>query len=287
METRFMTLPEGRIAYDDQGTGPLVICIPGMGDLRAEYRLLAPQLVAAGFRVVTMDTRGHGETDARWSDYSVAAIGADMVALARELHAGPVYLVGNSMAAGAAIWAAAEAPELVAGVVMLSPIARDMAPYWQGRILYTTLFAPLFSGPWGPAMWRRYLTSLYPTGQPEDLAPHLARVEANLRQPGRMRALRAMLAASKDSAGRRLGRVTAPALLIFGTKDRDFASPETEARTLTGLLGGPSRVEMIAGAGHYPHAEMAQRVGPMVAGFLTELCAQPRPAGVEEAAHGV
>ena len=95
METRFMTLPEGRIAYDDQGSGPVVICVPGMGDIRAEYRLLTPRLVAAGFRVVTMDIRGHGETDARWSDYSVAAIGADMVALARELHAGPVYLVGN------------------------------------------------------------------------------------------------------------------------------------------------------------------------------------------------
>ena len=190
------------------------------------------------------------------------------------------------MAAGASVWAAAEAPELVAGVVMLSPFARDTAPYWQARILYTTLFAPLFSGLWGPAMWRRYLASLYPTGQPEDLTPHLARVEANLREPGRMRALRAMLAASKDSAGRRLGRVTAPALVIFGTKDRDFASPETEARTLTGLLGGPSRVEMIAGAGHYPHAEMAERVGPLVARFLTELRDQARPADVGEAAHG-
>ncbi len=286
METRFLALPEGRIAYDDQGTGPVVICVPSMGDIRAEYRLLTPQLVAAGFRVVTMDIRGHGETDVRWSDYSVAAIGADMVALARELHAGPVYLVGDSMAAGAAVWAAAEAPELVAGVVMISPFARDTMPYWLGRILYATLFAPLFSGPWGPAMWRRYLTTLYPTGHPDDLPQYLARVEANLRAPGRMRALRATLAASKDSARRRLGRMTAQALVIFGTKDRDFASPETEARTLTGLLGGPSRVEMVAGAGHYPHAEMAERVGPLVAGFLAELRDQARPAGMGEATHG-
>ena len=26
--------PTGRIAYDDQGKGPLVVCVPGMGDLR-------------------------------------------------------------------------------------------------------------------------------------------------------------------------------------------------------------------------------------------------------------
>ena len=34
-----------------------------------------------------------------------------MVALIRHLDAGPAVIVGESMAAGAAIWAAAEAPE--------------------------------------------------------------------------------------------------------------------------------------------------------------------------------
>lgn len=276
METRYLALPTGRIAYDDQGTGPVVMCVPGMGDIRAEYRLLAPQLLAAGFRVITLDPRGQGESDARWPDYSVAAVGADMAALARALNAGPVYLVGASMAAGAAAWAAAEAPELVAGIVMLSPFARDTMPMWRARLLYATLFAPLFSGPWGPAMWRRYLTSLYPTGAPDDLTPYLARVEANLREPGRLRTLRAMLAASKGAAGRRLGRVIAPVLLIFGTKDRDFASPATEARTLAALISGPSRVELIAGAGHYPHSEMAAQTGSLITGFLAELRDQTR-----------
>lgn len=286
MQTQYLTLAGGRVAYDSQGAGPVALCAPGMGDLRAEYRLLAPYLIAAGFRVVTMDPRGQGESSARWPDYSVAAVGADMVALARELDAGPVYLVGTSMAAGAAVWAAAEAPELVAGIVMISPFARDTMPSWQGRILYVTLFAPMFSGPWGPSRWRAYLKTLFPTGQPDDLTPYLARVEANLREPGRMPALRAMLAASKDPAGRRLGRVTTPALIVFGTRDRDFAAPEKEARTLAGLLGGPSRAEMIEGAGHYPHAEMASQVGPLIAGYLSSLRDQRRPADVMEGPHG-
>ena len=42
---------------------------------------------------------------------STAAVGADIVALLRELDAGPAHLVGNSMGAGAAVWAAAEAAE--------------------------------------------------------------------------------------------------------------------------------------------------------------------------------
>jgi len=57
--TQFLNLPGGQIAYDDTGgTGPLVICVPGLGDVRQQYRFLAPRLVAAGFRVVTIDLPG-------------------------------------------------------------------------------------------------------------------------------------------------------------------------------------------------------------------------------------
>ena len=66
-------------------SGPLVVCAPGMGDLRGEYRFLAPQLAAAGYRVVVFDVRGHGESSVYWNDYSVAGIGADMLAIARAL----------------------------------------------------------------------------------------------------------------------------------------------------------------------------------------------------------
>ena len=42
--TRYLSRPEGRIGYDVAGDGPLVVLVPGMGDLRAAYRFLAPAL---------------------------------------------------------------------------------------------------------------------------------------------------------------------------------------------------------------------------------------------------
>ncbi|MFO7549180.1 MAG: hypothetical protein R6X29_09975, partial [Acidimicrobiia bacterium] len=52
-----------RLAHDDSGgDGPLVVLLPGAGDLRSEHRFLAPPLVAAGYRVVTADLPGHGES---------------------------------------------------------------------------------------------------------------------------------------------------------------------------------------------------------------------------------
>ena len=45
----FLTIGTGSIAYEDSGgRGPLVVCVPGMGDVRAQYRFLAPALASAG-----------------------------------------------------------------------------------------------------------------------------------------------------------------------------------------------------------------------------------------------
>src|ERR1700743_2341137 len=88
LQTRFLAVDGGRIAYDDTGgTGPLLLALPGMGDLRSEYRLLRPALLRAGYRVVTMDVRGFGASSAHWADYSAHAVGRDALALLEHLNA--------------------------------------------------------------------------------------------------------------------------------------------------------------------------------------------------------
>jgi len=272
MDTRYLEVPGGRLAYEfygEAGTGPLVVCAPGMGDLRGEYRFLAPQLAAAGWRVVAFDVRGHGDSSVYWDDYSVAAIGDDMLAFVRTLDLGPAYLVGTSMAGGAAVWAAAEAPELVAGLVLIDPFVRDGdGPRWLSNLL----LGALFTRPWGPALWIRYFTSLYPTARPADFRAYLSRLGANLREPGRFAALRRMLFASKSASEERLGRVIAPAFIVMGTKDRDFKNPANEAQLVAGsLVQARSTIQLIEGAGHYPQAEMPAKTGPAVVSFLHQL----------------
>ena len=123
-----------------------MICVRSVVDLRGEYRCLAPELASAGYRVLCMDVRGHGETSTPWSDYSVGAIGSDILALIRHLDSGPAVVIGTSMAGGAGIWAAAEAPELVRSLVLIDTFYRGSSK-WQEKLL----FYPLFSRPWGPA----------------------------------------------------------------------------------------------------------------------------------------
>ena len=97
--TSYLTRPDGRIGYDVAGTGQLIVLVPGMGDLRAGYRFLAPALRAAGYRVACTDLRGHGDSDTTFPSYGDEETAADVVALIREL-GGPAVVVGNSMGAG-------------------------------------------------------------------------------------------------------------------------------------------------------------------------------------------
>ena len=264
MDTKFLDVADGRIAYDDTGKGPLVLCVPSMGDLRSEYRFLAPNLAAAGYRVISMDVRGHGESSVHWPDYSVAGVGCDMLDLIRSLEAGPAVIIGASMASGAAVWAAAKAPERVAGLLLLDPFVRGGGEWWGG-LLYTTMFAR----PWGPAAWLRYYAGLYPTQKPPDFASYCAALGANLKEAGRMEALQSMLKASKQASEDALTAVTSPTLVLMGARDRDFKSPEEEATFVSQSLRGT--YQMITEAGHYPHAELPEVTIPIVIDFVSKV----------------
>lgn len=263
--TSWLERGHGLIAYDVEGDGPLVVCVPGLGDLRGEYRFLAPTLVEAGFEVATLDLRGHGESTVGWDDLSAEAIGSDIVALVEALEAPAAVVVGTSMAAGAAVWAAVEEPERVAGVVLIGPFVRDVGSPAVQRLL-RLVFRALLARPWGVAFWMRYWTSLFPIRRPPDFDEYAAGLRANLSDPARFAALRAMmLGPTRRGIETRLAHVRQPALVVMGTKDRDFKDPAAEAQLVADRVGGD--VRMIEDAGHYPHVEFPERTSEPIVDF--------------------
>src|ERR1700760_2858928 len=124
--TEYPAVDGGTIAYEVTGEGPLVVLAHGMGDSRAAYRFVAPRLVAAGYRVAAVDLRGCGESSAQWPAFSRTEIAGDLIAVIRHL-GGPAVLVGHSISGGAATIAAAQAPDLITGVVELAPFTRAQA----------------------------------------------------------------------------------------------------------------------------------------------------------------
>jgi pimeloyl-ACP methyl ester carboxylesterase len=257
---QFLERDEGRVAYEVRGEGPLVLCVPGIGELRSIYRYTVPALVANGFRVASIDLRGHGDSDASFSSYDDPAAASDLEALISHL-GGPAVIVGNSMGAAAGALVAADSPELVAGLVLLGPFLRDPLTGAVAALAQRLLMA----GPWARAVWASYLPRLYPGRRPEDFREHRALIVASMRRPGYTQAFRKTTRTSHAKVEARLGDVRAPALVVMGERDPDFRDPAGEAQWISERL--KAEVVMVPGAGHFPQAEYPELVGPVVLAF--------------------
>jgi pimeloyl-ACP methyl ester carboxylesterase len=262
--TQFLDRGDGRIAYELAGSGPLVITVPGMADLRSTWRHLVPSLVDAGFRVASMDLRGHGDSDTTFSTYDDVAAASDIAALAEHL-GGPAIVVGNSMGAASAVIAAAQRPELIAGLALVGPFVRNpQATAWQ-----TWMMRLAMGGPWARRAWMTYFPTFYPTRRDANYTEHRDAVAAGLAQPGHLRAFRATTHLSHAPAEAVLDQVHIQVLVVMGTKDPDFPDQRAEADFIVERLGG--RVAMIEGAGHYPQNEFPELTTPEIVGFALEI----------------
>nr|WP_233220140.1 alpha/beta fold hydrolase [Micromonospora sp. RP3T] len=175
----------GTIAYEVHGAGPLVVLAHGMGENRAAFRHLAPLLVAAGYRVASIDVRGHGDSSPHWPTYAPAEVGGDLLAVVRELDGGPATLVGSSSSGAGVVFAAADAPELVSGIVQISPFVSRPKPSPVMRALQAAVLR-------SPRLFGMFHRTLFPCGRPADDAAYRKELVARLR--GRMDAVRGVVA---------------------------------------------------------------------------------------------
>ncbi len=270
--TEHLSIAGNTIAYDLSGAGPLVVLAHGIGDSRHSYRFLAPALIDAGYRVANVDIRGCGESSLGWTGYSRTDIAGDLVAVVREL-GGPAVITGQSISGGAATIAAATAPDVISGVIELAPFTRAQALDLGGllrvkrfRAGYTQLGQVMVMG--RLSSWKRYLDLAYPV-KPADWDGELARIEATLSEPGRMKALQAMCKTKPSDAGEQLKNVRCPVLIIEGSLDPDWVDPRAEGeKIIAELPTGLGELAVIDGAGHYPHAQTPDEVLELVRPFL-------------------
>jgi pimeloyl-ACP methyl ester carboxylesterase len=257
-----LSLAEGKMAYEDSGHGsPVLVCIPGLGDSRGQFRLLAPILVSYGYRVVVVDPRGQGDSDGTFARFTASAIGDDVSDLLKSFPDG-VYLVGNSSGGGSAAWIAENHPQQVKGIVFLDAFLRD---HPMGFFLRNFMHLAL-SGFWGKDMWISYYQSLFKGHPPADQKEYCAALKDSLGLNRHMTAVRDMVFGSKSDIEAGLGKVHTPVLAIAGSLDPDFKQPEVEVDWIVKTLGGQKL--MIENAGHYPHLEYPEQVAKAIQNFI-------------------
>jgi pimeloyl-ACP methyl ester carboxylesterase len=113
-----------KLAFEQSGDGsPPVVLVHGWTCNRGYF---APQRehFAKRHRVVSVDLRGHGESDTGQSEYTIAGFADDVAWLCRELGLSKPVIVGHSMGGMTALELAARHPDLPSAIVVCdSPVA--------------------------------------------------------------------------------------------------------------------------------------------------------------------
>ncbi|MEH0842699.1 alpha/beta hydrolase [Micromonospora sp. CPCC 205711] len=247
----------GTIAYEVHGEGPLVVLSHGMGENRRAFRHLIPLLVEAGYRVASVDVRGHGDSSPHWPTYAPAEVGADLLAVVRTL-GGPATLVGSSSSAAAVVFAAGDAPDLVNGIVQVSPFVAQPKPNPIMRVAQAAVLR-------SPRLFGMFHRTLFPGPRPADDAAYRRELVAGLR--GRMDAVRGVIAPVAPHWTDRARDVRLPVLILMGTKDPDFPDPGAEARAARRLFA-TAEARMVDDSGHYPHADQPAATAAQLVEFL-------------------
>lgn len=125
-----------RIAADRRGDpdAPAIVFLHGGGQTRHSWGGAAAAVAERGWQAITVDLRGHGESD--WSatgDYRVVSFAGDVGEVLRQLPPDPV-LVGASLGGFAAMLLAGEMEPGIARAVVLVDIVPDMEQAGANRI---------------------------------------------------------------------------------------------------------------------------------------------------------
>jgi pimeloyl-ACP methyl ester carboxylesterase len=178
-------------------------------------------------------------------------------------------LVGNSMGAGVAVWAAAERPDAVSALVLTGPFVRNP----KINPLMQLAFRVMITGAWAVPMWLSYYPKFYPLRKPDDFGEHVAAIRESMRRPGYRKAFVATTRTSHEPAAQRLDQVSGkPALVVMGEKDPDFPDAAAEGRWIAERLG--AELLLVPGAGHYPQTETPEVVNPAAVRFCRAVTAR-------------
>ena len=254
------------------GAGTPVLLLHGFPDSSHLWRHQIPALVAAGFRTITPDLRGFGESEKppAIEDYAMTRSIADMLAVLDALELERAHIVGHDFGAGLAWALAALVPERVDRLVIMSvghpnsfrpPSIAQREKFWYQLLFqFEDIAEPLIQH----NRWRLF-REMFRGAQ--DLEQYIA----DLSRPGALTAAlgwyRANAAPAKELKWTRsFPAVAAPTLGIWSTGDNYLLEEGMTAST--DHVTGPWRYERVEGAGHWLQLDAPTRVNELLLEFL-------------------
>jgi pimeloyl-ACP methyl ester carboxylesterase len=239
-------------------TGPVVVLVHGLGGRAEDWRLLAPYLSKAGFRVYMPDLPGYGRSERpRNFSYSVRDEAAVVTDFIKSLGLGQVNLGGWSMGGWIVQIVASQHPEFVRRLMVFDSAGLYVRPNWD-----TNLFIPNSA-----AQLDQLEALLMP--QPSPIPSFVARdILRTSREHAWVirRALDTMLT-GQDATDALLPKLKMPVLFLWGAEDR--ITPLELGRKMHELVP-QSELDVFKGCGHLAPEQCTGEMGPRLVQFLRE-----------------
>jgi pimeloyl-ACP methyl ester carboxylesterase len=244
-----------KLAYEDRGAGkPAFVFVHGWTCDRSFFTLQV-EYFARRHRVVSVDLRGHGESDKPQGPYPIAAYADDLAYVIGQLALGKVVAVGHSMGGLAVLQLAAAHPDRVAAIVMIDPASFVRPPELRTRT--EAMVAAIEAGDQEPR--RQFLMDnmFLPTSDRQLIQNVLAVMMA---APSHVaaNAMRGILAFDGPAVA---AQCKVPALHLAATPPRN--PPHLMSQWLPTVVNG-----WTVGAGHFNQLEAPDQVNAMIEGFL-------------------
>jgi 3-oxoadipate enol-lactonase len=123
-----------RIAWSVDGAGEPLVLLNSIGTDRRLWDGMIDPLVAAGHRLLRIDTRGHGRSDAPTGDYSLEMLAADVAAMMDDAGMANAAVAGVSLGGMIAMQLAVDRPERVTRLVLICTSATMDRDAWAARV---------------------------------------------------------------------------------------------------------------------------------------------------------
>lgn len=236
------------LQVESEGSGPPdFVCLHGLVDALGIWKRIAPGLAERG-RVVRIDQRGHGGSQAPPGPYRREDLAADVIAVLDVLEIERAVLIGHSMGGIISMTTALAYPERVAGLVLLGTASQctERVADWYERIA----LAGESDGNDGLAR------AIYGKG---------AKRKVDGDAQGIAHVTRTLKSLHADPLTPKLGAISCPVLLLVGSKDP--MGPKASEIIAEALPD--ATLHVLPDLGHWTHVEAPEAVLEALAPWLS------------------
>ena len=244
-------------ALEGDSAKPALILSNSLG---ADFSMWDPQMpeFLQSFRVLRLDTRGHGKSSLTPGPYTIEQLAKDVLALADSQQLERFHFCGLSMGGQIGMWLAANAPQRLNKVILCSTAAKIGTPeMWNARIA-TVLKEGMKNV--AAAAIERWFTAAFRAKSPSVITEIQKTLESTDPE-----GYAACSAAVRDFDFREnLSKIRTPALVISGAHDP--ATTPADGQFLANHIAGARYVEL--NGAHLSNIEDADRFTREASAFL-------------------